>query len=95
MGEGGIWASYQRMSREDRIEFDRWLKANAVVASIFSVALVAMAFAGARSSGPTGEAAAHSGTTSQPAFPVHHATLWDKVPRNVREARERHGRNRH
>ena len=93
MGEDRISASYQRMSREDRIAFDRWLKANAVVASIFSVALVAMAFAGARSSAPSGEAAAHSGTASQSAFPIHHATLWNKVQRNVREAGERHGRS--
>jgi hypothetical protein len=37
---------YQRMSVEDQIQFDRWLKANAVVASIFTAAVVAMAFAG-------------------------------------------------
>ena len=37
---------YQRMSVEDQIEFDRWLKANAVVASIFTAAVDAMAFVG-------------------------------------------------
>jgi hypothetical protein len=55
------------MSCEERIEFDRWLNANIVVASLFSIALVAIAFAGARSSEPAEGAAAHSGATSQPA----------------------------
>jgi hypothetical protein len=32
MAEGRIAEFYQKMSAEDRIEFDRWLKANAVVA---------------------------------------------------------------
>jgi hypothetical protein len=62
-----ISTPYQQMSCEERIEFDRWLNANVVVALLFSVALVAMAFAGSRSSEPAEGAAAHSGTTSQPA----------------------------
>jgi hypothetical protein len=41
---------YQRMSTEDQIQFDRWLRANAVVASLFSAAVVAMFFLGAQSS---------------------------------------------
>jgi hypothetical protein len=76
MRDGRFSAPYHEMSCEDRIKFDRWLKANVVVASIFSVALVAIAFAGARSSGPAEEAAAHRETTSQPQFPVHDARLW-------------------
>ena len=43
---------YQRMSTEDQIQFDRWLRANAVVASLFSAAVVAMFFLGAQSSEP-------------------------------------------
>jgi hypothetical protein len=43
---------YQRMSVEDQMQFDRWLKANAVVASIFSALVVAMLFLGAQSSEP-------------------------------------------
>jgi hypothetical protein len=38
------------MSAEDRHTFDRWLKANAVVGSIFAAGLFAMALAGARAS---------------------------------------------
>jgi hypothetical protein len=38
------------MSPEDRHTFDRWLKANAVVGSIFAAGLFAMALAG--SAGP-------------------------------------------
>jgi len=42
MAEGRISESYQNMSVEDQVEFNRWLKANAVVASIFSAAVIAM-----------------------------------------------------
>jgi hypothetical protein len=46
---------YRTLSCTDRLAFDRWLKANAVVASIFSVSLVVMALAGAPA-GPLEEA---------------------------------------
>jgi hypothetical protein len=36
---------------EDQREFDRWLKANAIVALIIAVAMLAMALAGSNSSG--------------------------------------------
>ena len=49
--------SLSKLSCSDRVAFDRWLKANAVVASIFSVALVVMAFAGCRPAGPVEGAA--------------------------------------
>src|SRR5262249_60279174 len=37
--------------REDQREFDRWLKANAIVALIMAVGMLAMALAGPNSSG--------------------------------------------
>jgi hypothetical protein len=52
---------YSRMSVEDQIQFDRWLKANAVVASLFSAVVVAMLFLGAQSSEPADTTAALSG----------------------------------
>jgi hypothetical protein len=76
---------YRQLSPQDRIQFDRWLKANAVVASIFSAALVAMAFLGAPFSGPVNTSAAHIRTAS---FPADGGTLWEKVPRKVHEARQ-------
>jgi hypothetical protein len=41
----GIWRDYLRNPRE----FDRWLKANAVVGSIFAIGMVMMALAGLNS----------------------------------------------
>ena len=51
---------YRQLSPQDRIQFDRWLKANVAIASIFSAALVAMAFLAApfSASGDTSAAAA-------------------------------------
>src|SRR5215216_6183803 len=49
MAKGEFLVKYQGLSTEDRRTFDRWLKANAVIASIFAMALVAMAI---NSSGP-------------------------------------------
>jgi hypothetical protein len=46
MTKGEIVSAYRHMSNEDRDCFDRWLKANAVVGSIFAAALMAMAVAG-------------------------------------------------
>jgi hypothetical protein len=45
MTKSEIVHTYRQMSAEDP-GFDRWLKANAVVGSIFAAALVAMAVAG-------------------------------------------------
>jgi hypothetical protein len=68
------------------MEFDRWLKANAAVASIFSAALVVMAFLGSSFSGPVDTSAAHIRTASISSFPD--GTLWGKVHRKVHEARQ-------
>jgi hypothetical protein len=46
MTKGEILAQYKNLSPEDRRSFDRWLRGNAVVGSIFGVALVAMALGG-------------------------------------------------
>jgi len=89
MAEGRISESYQKMSAEDRIEFNRWLKANAVVASIFSAALVAMAFVGAQNSGSV-ETAAGIRTDSRSEFVASDRMNWGKAYRRAREARRRH-----
>jgi hypothetical protein len=89
----GMPGLYRRPSCADRVAFDRWLKANAVVASIFSVALVVMAFAGARPAGRVEEAAGRNAPGLQREFPVTQPTLWDKVQGKVRDARERHKRS--
>jgi hypothetical protein len=68
------------MSVEDQIQFDRWLKANAVVASIFTAAVVAMAFVGGQNSGPAD--ASTAGIASD-------RTNWGKAYRRVHEARQR------
>jgi hypothetical protein len=89
MGEGRPSESYQRMSVEDQIQFDRWLKANAVVASIFSAAVVAMAFFGAQNSGPADTTAAGIRTGSKSESLASDRTNWGKVHRRVHEARQR------
>jgi hypothetical protein len=89
----GMPRLYRRLPCTDRVAFDRWLKANAVVASIFSVALVFMAFAGARPAGPVEGAAGRTAPGLQRAFAVRDPTLWDKVQRKGLEARERHKRS--
>ena len=43
MTKGELLAKYRDLSPEDQRKFDRWLKANAVVATIFALGLVAMA----------------------------------------------------
>jgi hypothetical protein len=78
---------YKQLSPQDRIQFDRWLKANAVVASIFCAALVAMAFLGTPFSGSV-TSAAHVKTASISAFSTDDGTLWGKVNRKVHEARQ-------
>jgi hypothetical protein len=89
MGEGRPSEFYQRMSVEDQIQFDRWLKANAVVASIFSAAVVAMAFFGAQNSGPADATAAGIRTTSKSESLSSDRTNWGKAYRRVHEARQR------
>jgi hypothetical protein len=84
---------YRKLSCTDRVAFDRWLKANAVVASIFSVALVVMAVVGARPAGQVEGAAGRSASGLQRESSAHDSTLWDKVNRKVIEARERHKRS--
>jgi hypothetical protein len=46
------------MSPEDQLEFDRWLKANAIVGSILAVGMLLMALGGSNSMRPTDAAAA-------------------------------------
>ena len=80
---------YQRMSVEDQIQFDRWLKANAVVASIFTAAVVAMAFVGGQNSGPADASAAGIKTASKSELLASDRTNWGKAYRRVHEARQR------
>ena len=79
---------YRQLSPQDRIQFDRWLKANAAVASIFSAALVVMAFLGSPFSGSVNTSAAHIRTAAISSFPSSDGTLWGKVHRKVHEARQ-------
>jgi hypothetical protein len=51
MGKANVSLLYKRMSPEDRSTFNRWLKANAIVALIFAIGILAMAVAGWRSVG--------------------------------------------
>jgi hypothetical protein len=37
---------FQKLSSKDQLEFNKWIRANAVVGSIFAVALLAMALVG-------------------------------------------------
>lgn len=92
MAEGRLSESYQKMSAEDRMEFNRWLKANAVVASIFSAALVAMAFVGSQNSGLI-ETAAGLRTDSRSEFVASNGTNWKKAYHRVQQARQRHAPN--
>src|SRR5262249_8640910 len=43
MGKGRTAFHYRRLSAEDQRTFDRWLKANAIVAAILATGLIAMA----------------------------------------------------
>ena len=79
---------YKQLSPQDRMQFDRWLKANAAVASIFCAALVVMAFLGSPFSGSADTSAAHIRTASISSFPAGDGTLWGKVHRKVHEARQ-------
>jgi len=89
MAEERISEFYQRMSTEDRIEFNRWLRANAVVSSIFWAAVVAMAFVGALKSGSTDTTTAGIRTASKREFLASDQTNWGRVYRKVHGARQR------
>jgi hypothetical protein len=84
---------YQRMSVEDQMQFDRWLKANAVVASLFSALVVAMLFLGAQSSEPADTTTASVRTASKSELVASDRTNWGKAYRRVQEARQRHMSN--
>jgi hypothetical protein len=45
MGRGQIAFYYERMSPENQRLFNRWLKANAILGSIFAAGIIAMAVA--------------------------------------------------
>ena len=81
---------YQRMSAEDQMQFDRWLKANAVVASLFSALVVAMFFLGAQSSDPADTTTASIRTASKSVLVASDRTNWGRAYRRVQEARQRH-----
>jgi hypothetical protein len=51
------------MSAEDQREWDRWIKANAIVGSIFAVGLLAMAFLGSIPTGHGGLATTGNATS--------------------------------
>ena len=55
---------FRPLSPEDQHEFDRWLKANAILGLIIAVALVAMALAGSNSRGRPDSAATDSPNSS-------------------------------
>jgi hypothetical protein len=80
---------YQKMSIEDQIQFDRWLKANVVVASLFSALVVAMFFLGAQSSERADTTAASIRTASKSELVASDRTNWGKAYRRVHEARQR------
>jgi hypothetical protein len=79
---------YKQLSPQDRIQFDRWLKANAAIAAIFSAALVVMGFLGGPSSHSIETSAADIRTASISSIPAGDGTLWGKVYRKVHEARQ-------
>jgi hypothetical protein len=81
---------YSRMSVQDQMQFDRWLKANAVVASLFSALVVAMLFLGAQSSEPADTSPAAITTASKSKLLASDRTNWGKTYRRVYEVRQRH-----
>jgi hypothetical protein len=52
MSKGEIARHYKRLSPADQRTFDRWLKANAIVGLIFTIAIVAMAISGSTARDP-------------------------------------------
>jgi hypothetical protein len=63
MTKSEMMAMYKNMSAVDERSFNRWLTANAVIASMFGAALLAMAFAGSNVSVST-EASAKAAQTT-------------------------------
>jgi hypothetical protein len=57
------------LSPEDQREFDRWLKANAILGLIIAAGLVAMALAGSNSGGRSHSAATDAPKSSHVAKP--------------------------
>jgi|ERR1700730_7722686 hypothetical protein len=72
MTKGEILAQYKNLSPEDRRSFDRWLRGNAVVGSIFGVALVAIALGGLQ----TQETATAPAPTSPQTISVQELLAW-------------------
>jgi hypothetical protein len=52
MTKGELLAKYRDLSPEEQRKFDRWLKANAIIASLFALGLVAMAINSSGLPGP-------------------------------------------
>jgi len=52
MTKGEILQTYKHMAADDQRTFERWLKANAVIGSMFAAVIFAMAWAGSDASGP-------------------------------------------
>jgi hypothetical protein len=69
VGRGQIAIYFKRMSAEDQRNFNRWLKANAILGSIFTAGVIAMAVAGSISAGPGDAALAGSTSASAGAMP--------------------------
>jgi hypothetical protein len=69
MGKGQIAFYLKQMSAEDQCSFNRWLKANAILGSIFTAGIIAMAVAGSMSAGPRDAAVASSTSASGGAMP--------------------------
>jgi hypothetical protein len=65
--------SYQRMSPKEQHEFNGWLKANAILGSILTIGMLAMAVAGSNSAGRSDAAMAASPNVA--AFQVSHDDL--------------------
>jgi hypothetical protein len=69
MGKGQIAFDLKQMSAKDQRSFNRWLKANAILGSIFTAGIIAMAVAGSISAGPRDAAVASSTSASGGAMP--------------------------
>jgi hypothetical protein len=52
MTNGEVFQRYQRMSADEKRTFDRWLRLNAVVATVFAAGLLAMSLASTFTPGP-------------------------------------------
>jgi hypothetical protein len=69
MGRGRVAFFYKQMSPENQRAFNRWLKANAILGSIFTAGIIAMAVAGSMSAGPRDAALASTTSVSGGAMP--------------------------